>query len=293
MQIFKERYFKAIYYLSIIFVIYFLYNGGYFEQTVSFDNYYLLILSIFTLTGAFFLESYVLKLVSSSVGFEISFKNAFISYSKTIFSKYIPGKVLLFYSVSYYLHKFGADKKLSGFIILLFQLISVWTGVIVGGYFLLYYDELNFWLRLNALFFTVAFPLIALLLPKKGIIKKFYDKLSVFSIDKKKILYSGLMLFILWIANGIGFIFFLGSFGYTLSISVLFIVGFSRTVGTLAFITPGGLGVREGLMTGLLVFIGFEVSEAVTVSVMSRLWFIVAEGLYFIFGNLIDRKNYF
>lgn len=47
-------------------------------------------------------------------------------------------------------------------------------------------------------------------------------------------------------------------------------LGFSSIVGTLAVISPGGLGVREGIFTACLLSIGLEAEEAWTVASLTR-----------------------
>jgi len=58
----------------------------------------------------------------------------------------------------------------------------------------------------------------------------------------------------------------------------------------MAFIAPGGLGVREGVMVGYLTLAGLPIAEAVTIAGASRLWFLVGEAFIFTVGWLADRR---
>ncbi len=63
----------------------------------------------------------------------------------------------------------------------------------------------------------------------------------------------------------------------------------SGTLGILAGFAPGGIGVREGLMVSCLVLAGFEITEAATISIASRLWFLIGESFIFAIGLIADR----
>jgi len=61
------------------------------------------------------------------------------------------------------------------------------------------------------------------------------------------------------------------------------------TLGVLAIVMPGGLGVREGVLTGYLVLAGIPVADATTVAVASRLWFLIGELFMFTAGVVANR----
>ncbi|MEX0686385.1 MAG: lysylphosphatidylglycerol synthase domain-containing protein [Balneolales bacterium] len=63
----------------------------------------------------------------------------------------------------------------------------------------------------------------------------------------------------------------------------------ATNIGILAIISPGGLGVREAVLIAYLNFIGLSLAEATTISVASRLWFLIGEAMLFAAG-LISHK---
>ena len=85
----------------------------------------------------------------------------------------------------------------------------------------------------------------------------------------------------LWAVQGIAFYFFAnallttGSVGITLSIPVY---SLSCVMGTLSFIAPAGLGIREGILTIFLSSF-IPVSSAATISIATRIWSIGAEAI--------------
>ena len=52
----------------------------------------------------------------------------------------------------------------------------------------------------------------------------------------------------------------------------------------------GGIGVREGLIASCLVMTGLSVTEAATISVASRLWFLIGEIFIFISGWIVNMQ---
>ena len=63
----------------------------------------------------------------------------------------------------------------------------------------------------------------------------------------------------------------------------------AATLGIMAVIAPGGLGAREGVLVGYLMLAGVPLAEATTISLASRLWFLVGEAFIFIVGWVSDR----
>jgi len=59
----------------------------------------------------------------------------------------------------------------------------------------------------------------------------------------------------------------------------------------MALIAPGGLGAREGVMIGYLIFAGIPAIEATTIAVVSRLWFLLGEIFIFILGWSLHKTS--
>jgi uncharacterized membrane protein YbhN (UPF0104 family) len=60
-------------------------------------------------------------------------------------------------------------------------------------------------------------------------------------------------------------------------------------MGVVVVISPGGLGIREGVLIFFLKIIGFTPDLAVTISITSRLWFVIGEGYIFILAFILNR----
>jgi uncharacterized membrane protein YbhN (UPF0104 family) len=64
-------------------------------------------------------------------------------------------------------------------------------------------------------------------------------------------------------------------------------------MGVLALFTPGGLGVREGLITLGLVSTGLPLELAAAASIAARLWFTTGELFIFTSAFLLNLKQKF
>ena len=98
--------------------------------------------------------------------------------------------------------------------------------------------------------------------------------------------------FLPWLAWGIGFYFLMATFrADPPSAAILFAFPFAGVVGMLTLVSPGGIGVRESILTGLLVATGSAYSEAASLSVFSRIWFLFGEIAIFAMGATIHYSS--
>jgi hypothetical protein len=89
--------------------------------------------------------------------------------------------------------------------------------------------------------------------------------------------------FVVWLWQGIGFFLLIRSF-YEIEIAqwpfFWGIYTLAWMVGFLSLLTPGGLGVREGIMTFFLSLY-MPVSMAIIVALLARVWNTIAELAFF------------
>ena len=105
---------------------------------------------------------------------------------------------------------------------------------------------------------------------------------------------SPLILYVLsyWLLWMLAFYFFVYAFKIDFSISIIFAWPLGISLGVLALITPGGIGVREGIMTGFMVLTGIAIETATTVAVLSRLWFISGEIFIFFLSLGLNKFRF-
>ncbi len=100
-----------------------------------------------------------------------------------------------------------------------------------------------------------------------------------------------------WIAYGVGFgIFWRALLGHGggISLAALAVYTSSYLLGFLALVVPGGLGVRETALTGLLMSLSLATpGDAALLAAASRIWLTVLEilpGLAFLPGSSLRRR---
>ncbi len=77
----------------------------------------------------------------------------------------------------------------------------------------------------------------------------------------------------------------------SLPFSIAFAFALAGSIGILSVFAPGGLGVREGILTAFLTMAGIAVQDATTIAVTSRLWFLTGEVFIFLVAFFLDRSR--
>ncbi len=118
----------------------------------------------------------------------------------------------------------------------------------------------------------------------------FKKKITISRIPLKSFFYVLPWIILYWVIISISFYMFTASLS-TLNIPLFIGFGFplAGTLGIMAVIVPGGLGVRESVLVGYLNLAGLSLPEATTISITARLWFLIGEIFIFIVGIILDR----
>lgn len=249
----------------------------------------------------FFSMCYNWKVVLSfdKVAF-ISIKDSVISNGLSIFTKYIPGKLMVVLARAMYISKkYNQPLKTLSIISFKTQMISIWSGLLVG-YLVVLNINLSLKTILPGLVFFLLFSVFLFSTQIKKAIQYLIKKVSKKNIDYPILnLHSALTVLPGFILN---WVLWCGAFYFLIIAMVPYSVpcfaGFSfalaGTLAIIAIIAPGGLGVREGLLLFCLLGFGIQRQDAVTISVASRLWFLIGEAFIFIlalFLNIRDKNN--
>jgi len=218
----------------------------------------------------------------------ITWVEAWKTCSISSLGRYIPGKIWLFVGKATYAKKLGLGSTEIG-ISMILELVGNMLGAgIVSVFCLLYSDILfqeftgNIWLFGAAGLVSVVFVHPRVLIPllnkvlslfKQDPINARYNARSLYSLVFRYVLdwvYQGILFFILvrQIADGI----FVAQFP-----TFLFVFTFSWLVGFLSLLTPGGIGVREGIMLLLLQKAGIQSQPAIYIAILSRIWMTIPE----------------
>ena len=268
-------------------------------------NYQNLLISyfIFFVSAIVFSQGwhYVLKCIEPSS--QIKKYEAFkiITYSRL--AKYIPGKIWGVAGRIYLGAHYNVSKRSLLIGSLLHAAISTISGITLGVFIisLVLNPAYNF-------FYLLVFPLIGLVIlfnPKyfyqtlNFVIKKIGRKpiTRYYHLNKQQLLFLYLQVLLVQILNGTAMFFMMRSFVEApgnIWLGVVGITVFANVSGFLAVFSPGGIGVREGILTFLMKSY-YSVGLAALISLLARFWLIIGEGgaaiAVFIFDKIIKQTK--
>jgi len=292
----KISWFKVLFFISLVFVSIAIYKADYFVVPVIYSTTNLILSIICLIIGMIFMCKNWKDVLSVSFDNKISLKSAIAANGLSVFTKYIPGKVMVIMGRALYTaNEYQIPIKITSLASLKTQLISLLIGFIFGFPLIFFVPINSMYLFLGAVFtistiiflFSEKFKRIALYFPRK--VNKNLDYPILKFREFIKVLPSFLLNWTLWIA---GFYFLTQALT---SYNIPFFVGLSfplaATIAILALIAPGGLGVREGILVICLIGLGLDKSMAITVATASRLWFLIGEIFIFMLAFLAKRYS--
>ncbi|MCD4698410.1 MAG: flippase-like domain-containing protein [Bacteroidales bacterium] len=296
----KNKYINILIYVSIAFLFIYFYKLDYFAfQDVNF-NLIPLIISICLLWNGYVISSLSWWNSLKIHNVNIPIKSAIISHGLAIFAKYIPGKIWVILGRA---SKVAAETKdpvseLS-VVSLKEQLTYLLVGILISivpvyqlySFSMIFMVVLLSGLGLGLAIFNKAMHNLLLWLLSK--LMKNSSGLPLITIKNgfKLSLYH----LFLWTSWTLGFYFFGLAIEDSFSLNLAFVFPISVVYGVLAIFMPGGIGVREGIITAYLIMSGVELEVATTISVLSRLWFVLGEIFIFLLALVLnfreDSKN--
>jgi len=291
----KKAYLNILIYTSIVFLFIYLYKFDYFAfKDVKFD-FWILVLSTFLLWSGYLLSALSWYNILTKYRFKVTVRQAVISHGLAIFAKYIPGKIWVIIGRAGYFSKFGYSLKTTSFLSLKEQLIYVWEGLLISTIPMLYIYGLTLFtlfVFLLCLFFTFLLFSEAFhywfLRTFKRITKKELNLPYLKFRDSGSIMLYVLLYWIVWL---FAFRFFVLAFFNNAGFQVAFAFPLSVTLGLLAVIFPGGIGIREGILSGYLISSGIPLEIATVIAVYARLWFISGEIFIFLTAFIFSKLH--
>ena len=242
-------------------------------------------------------------LLRGLTGKQVSFRDAFTLFHLANITRYLPGRIwgvvrLLSLSRRFGLSKTAVGSSLTG---------HVGIETAIGGLIalsLLFSKQMRGTARevlekMPGQTLLLAFAVMVLLGGGLFLIPKLTDHarqfLKSFSpLMKNARLWVDVLAFhsLLWVCQGFAFFLFVRSFAPVLWADAGVLTAcfaFAWIVGFLSFLTPGGLGIREGLL-GVLLANYMPVPQATLVALVCRVWMLSAEMLLALIAFWIDRK---
>jgi uncharacterized membrane protein/uncharacterized membrane protein YbhN (UPF0104 family) len=271
--------------LALVFVFRIIYtNASDAIKSITEINYFLLLIAIILFVIFFFFKSYSWKLLLGKKGKQFSFKENAYLLAMSELKRYVPGNIWGFMARTAAFEREDLTKKeVLGLIVKETVLLSLASFLLSLIYILNFEQDtllrnLALSLGIVSVFIFLMHEKISQLLGSR-LKKIFYILVPDYSFSENLniLLWSVLTFFIF----GLGTYFSISSIFYLDLRQILILIGIfnlSFFIGYISFITPMGLGVREGTMTlALTSFIG--ASASAISSVFTRVIFIISEML--------------
>ncbi|MEN8227833.1 MAG: lysylphosphatidylglycerol synthase domain-containing protein [Bacteroidota bacterium] len=291
-----KNWFRYIFYASLIFLVIALIRADYLVIPHVY-NYTKLTVSFLLLFLGFLLNAMSWTKALKQADYAITESDGMASQGLSIFAKYIPGKIWVIMGRAEYLAKtYGISRKDLGSLSFDAQFIALWSALLLGTIGMISIHSIN----LYGLSVLILFSLLSLVIYTplfhrfaESILSKILKKQITFpKLSFLKVLKVTLWYVTNWGIWCLAFYFLAGSLVQeTLPLSISFAFGLAGSIGILAIFAPGGLGVREGIITGYLTIVGLNLTDATTIAVTSRLWFLVGELFIFFIALILDRRK--
>ena len=287
---FIKRFIKIFFQILIIFIIffflfqYFLKNYHKLYQYQFSLHLWYLIIAIFFFIPCRILGPFIWKRILFFLGINLSYLDAFKICSLSALAKYIPGKIWNLLGRVY----LARNNNIPENIVITSQgiemILMFFSGVIIFLFSL--FLGLDNYLIKKTIWILAFIPFLILLLypPIMQIIINFCSKIFHFrqfvvNLKFYNIIETILLFMFFWIFSGTAFFFLIRSLIVIPKILLPVIIGIysiSSIMGSFSFLTPAGLGVKEGVLSLLLSFY-IPLSIAILVSLLERVLTIVIE----------------
>lgn len=290
-----KNWFRMIFYASLVFLVIALIRADYLVVPQIF-NYWHLTISLVLLFFGFLLYGISWSRVVRDAGFEVTDMDGIASSGLSIFGKYIPGKIWIIMGRAEYIsRKYGFPRKDLNSYSLDAQFIALWSALMLGtagmvwvkSYDLYGIAVLLLFIMLSLVIYTPMFHRIAEFVGSK-IARR---TITIPTLPFRSVFRLIIWFLAYWGSWSLSFYFLASSLVHgPIPFPVSFAFALAGSLGILAVFAPGGLGVREGILTGFLVLSGLDLPTATTIAVTSRLWYLLGEIFIFVTGVLADRK---
>lgn len=249
------------------------------------------VLSLFLLVVGYMARVEAWRSFLRQHGFAVSFGTSAASIGMSVFGKYVPGKVgLVIGQAAYIGGKLNKPVMQVSVTALEFQVYAAWAALSVGAigtcltvrHSRLGWVAGTFWIAATILLFGGFVGRVL------GAVRRRLPGSPKFPIKFSTNWQSLVGLsgnWALWTAAFVLFYESLESSSHSLNVAFAFPLAVG--IGAIVAITPGGLGIREGVLVACLGIHGVAVQPAVSIAVAARIWFLVGEVCIFVVGATV------
>ena len=213
--------------------------------------------------------------------------HAIYHHGKTIFTKYVPGKVLSVIGRAFIsADSLAESRKMLSMISLYDFLCSTIVGLILAVFVLLLVGDAKAFSVLG----QGSTQTIVLLISVMAVIGTAYFFRYVYGRANVLNIALGVISFALcWLSWLLGFALIVSGFGvsdFNLIHGALFV--FSTCISVILAITPGGIGIRELTLVASLGLYGINYENAFFLALISRIWFLCGEIMLFVTAKVLE-----
>ncbi len=287
-------------YASLGFVLVFVYRFDYLRLPALLAPAPL-VFAVVALLGGFVLEAAGWRSMLARDGAPASMSIAIAASGRSILGKYIPGKLWMIVGrASWAARALGRPVARLALVTLNAQVLALWAALLLGLPGMAWVGGLriwgSLWLLLMLVFSCVLFSRVVHRRVETwlgGRWPALGERLPHVEIATARV--AAPWMIAGWLALGAGFAALASSVvpaeARASVPAIVLCLGFplASALGMAAVFVPGGLGVREGVLTGYLVLAGMSVEWATSLAVASRIWFLAGELAWFAIGHVTGR----
>lgn len=286
--------YNLLLYLSVIFLIIYLFSIDYVDLKSLTINLPLLLLSFAILFICMLLGGNSWSEALRVHHLQVPYSAALASHGLSIFAKYIPGKIWVVLGRAVYISRLNRPVTGSSFVSTKLQITNMAIGMLYGIAPLMVLDRAQ-----GARPFIALLVVLVIVLISSQRVQNWAVGMVSKTLKRAVDLPSASMWGTLWVIFLQILQWGLYSISYYLLVKSLYpqvnwLTGFAFALAVnfalVAIVVPGGIGVRETAMVGYLVLVGVPVAVAVTISLAARIWFTLGEVFLFISGVVADRR---
>lgn len=261
-------------------------------------NYGYILPALLVTIVSLFIPVFAWRYLLGTLGANLKLSKAMRIWFISNLGRYIPGKVWQISGLIVLSGKEGITKKASSVSVVYSQIVANLIGLSLGIFLFIKDEKENFnvFLLVIILVILAILPFVINKLARLALVILKKPK-ETFKISYGEFIIYVFMQLVNWLVMGLAFVLFINIFT-DLSVTQhpvsLFILPISWTLGLLAIFAPGGIGVREGIMT---VYLSMFISPgfAAVIPWIYRIWLTIFElllaSIYYFMRNDSNKLN--
>jgi hypothetical protein len=253
-------------------------------------NYVFLVLSAVSHIVGYAVASLAWKYNLQLLGEHITYHDSFEILSLTRLGRYIPGKVWFAMGRAYFAKVKDVPQRTVFVSIILEMILQFWAVILLflvtGAPSFEQGPQINPYILIAILLLAlVAIHPVVFKRTVNFLLTKFRRETIDFDLSFPKILALLLLFFLVFLLQGCGFLFLVRSF-YPVQVAaypvLVGVFALAWLIGFLSFVTPAGLGIREGVLS-LLLRDHLPTGLGIIAALLSRIWLTIVEVFLFLF----------